>query len=58
MSVRKTVDIDDDLMIAIRKIQHEERKSFKQIINELLLMGSDFAEFEQSEVRIDDEVQN
>ena len=39
MTVRKTVEIDDNLVSKIREIQKNEGKTFKQIINEKLLKG-------------------
>ena len=39
MTVKKTVEIDDNLVSKIREIQKNEGKTFKQIINEKLLKG-------------------
>ena len=39
MTVKKTVEIDDNLVSKIREIQKNEGKTFKQIINEKFLKG-------------------
>ncbi len=47
MSIRKTVEIDDDLILEIRKIQKEEGKTFKRIANRFLRIGIELSENEE-----------
>jgi hypothetical protein len=58
MRVEITVDIDDDLILEIRRIQKAEGKTFEQVATELLLKGYESFEIEQSNVRVGGDVQN
>jgi len=45
MTVRKTVEIDDDLKAAIDMLRRERGQSMKVIVNELLRLG--FSDLEE-----------
>jgi hypothetical protein len=53
MSVKITVDIDDDLVVEIHRIQRAEGKTFEQVAMELLLKGFESFEIEHSNVCVD-----
>jgi len=39
MSIRTTITLDDDVATMLRAIHEKEKKTFKQVVNEVLRLG-------------------